>query len=81
MAVALTILVLIALGLAATRYGVLLPQARLMIEARTDGLKIGRFGKLKIDGPGRRHLARPRPSASSPCATRRASGWRRITSI
>jgi len=51
-AVALTILVLIALGLAATRYGVLLPQARLMIEARTDGLKIGRFGKLKIVGLG-----------------------------
>ena len=47
---ALGILVLLALGLAATRYGVLLPQARLMIEARTDGLKIGRFGRLKIEG-------------------------------
>lgn len=32
------------------RYGVLLPQARLMIEARTDGLKIGRFGRLKLEG-------------------------------
>jgi len=33
-----------------TRYGVLIPQARLLIEARTDGLKIGRFGRLKIEG-------------------------------
>jgi translocation and assembly module TamB len=32
------------------RYGVLLPQARLLIEARTDGLKIGRLGRLKIEG-------------------------------
>ncbi len=32
------------------RYGVLLPQARLMLEARTDGLKIGRFGRLKVEG-------------------------------
>ncbi|HEY9219007.1 MAG TPA: translocation/assembly module TamB, partial [Phenylobacterium sp.] len=35
-------------GLLATRYGVLLPQSRLLIEARTDGLKLGRFGRLKI---------------------------------
>lgn len=43
--------VLLVAGLAAlTRYGVLLPQARLLIEARTDGLKIGRFGRLKIYG-------------------------------
>jgi translocation and assembly module TamB len=49
-AVALGILVLIALGVAATRYGVLLPQARLMIEARADGLKVGRLGRLKIEG-------------------------------
>ena len=49
-AVALTVLVLIAIGLAATRFGVLLPQARLMIEARADGLKVGRLGKLKIEG-------------------------------
>jgi len=32
------------------RYGVLLPQTRLLIEARTDGLKLGRFGRLKIEG-------------------------------
>jgi translocation and assembly module TamB len=50
--VALCAVVLIGLlgVLAVTRYGVLLPQARLMIEARTDGLKIGRFGRLKIEG-------------------------------
>lgn len=33
-----------------TRFGVLLPQARLLIEARTDGLKIGRFGQLRVEG-------------------------------
>lgn len=32
------------------RYGVLLPQARLLIEAATDGLKVGRFGRLRIEG-------------------------------
>ncbi|MDB5424933.1 MAG: hypothetical protein JWQ29_2349 [Phenylobacterium sp.] len=48
--VALGVLVLIAAGVVATRYGVLLPQARVMIEARTDGLRIGRLGRLKIEG-------------------------------
>ncbi|CAN7185625.1 translocation/assembly module TamB domain-containing protein [Phenylobacterium sp. LjRoot225] len=44
-------LALIFTGLiAGTRYGVLLPQARLLIEARTDGLKLGRLGRLKIEG-------------------------------
>ncbi|RAK69236.1 translocation/assembly module TamB [Phenylobacterium kunshanense] len=33
-----------------TRYGVLLPQVRLLIEARTDGLKLGRIGRLRIEG-------------------------------
>lgn len=33
-----------------TRYGVLLPQGRLLIEARANGLKLGRFGKLKVEG-------------------------------
>ncbi|HKR87352.1 MAG TPA: translocation/assembly module TamB domain-containing protein [Phenylobacterium sp.] len=32
------------------RFGVLLPQARQFIEARTDGLKLGSFGRLKIEG-------------------------------
>lgn len=36
--------------LLAMRYGVLLPQARLLITAATDGLKIGRFGRLRIEG-------------------------------
>ncbi|WP_293676652.1 translocation/assembly module TamB domain-containing protein [uncultured Phenylobacterium sp.] len=49
-AVAVTILVLLLGVLATTRYGVLIPQVRLMIEARTDGLKIGRLGQLKIEG-------------------------------
>lgn len=49
-AASLCVLVLLAALFAATRYGVLLPQARLLIEARTDGLKIGRFGRLKIEG-------------------------------
>ncbi|MBW8814265.1 MAG: translocation/assembly module TamB domain-containing protein [Caulobacterales bacterium] len=49
-AVAIGVLLLV-LGLVlTTRYGVLLPQVRLLIEARTDGLKIGRFGRLKIEG-------------------------------
>ncbi|MFC3078362.1 translocation/assembly module TamB domain-containing protein [Phenylobacterium terrae] len=42
--------VLIGAALLTTRYGVLLPQTRLLIEARTDGLKLGRFGRLKIYG-------------------------------
>lgn len=42
---------LVLLGLVATtRFGVLTPQARLLIEARTDGLRIGRFGRLKVEG-------------------------------
>jgi translocation and assembly module TamB len=49
-AVSLGVLILLAALFAATRFGVLLPQARLLIEARTDGLKIGRFGRLKIEG-------------------------------
>lgn len=49
-AVALGLLALLLLGVATLRYGVLLPQARILIEARTDGLKIGRFGRLKIEG-------------------------------
>lgn len=34
------------------RYGVLAPQGRLLVEARTNGLKLGRFGRLKIEGLG-----------------------------
>ena len=32
------------------RYGVLLPQARVFIEARTNGLKVGRLGRLQLEG-------------------------------
>ncbi|RAK56323.1 translocation/assembly module TamB [Phenylobacterium soli] len=32
------------------RYGVLLPQARLLIQAATDGLRIGSLGRLKVEG-------------------------------
>ncbi|MDO8323366.1 MAG: translocation/assembly module TamB domain-containing protein [Phenylobacterium sp.] len=33
-----------------TRYGVLLPQGRMLIESRANGLKLGRFGSLRIEG-------------------------------
>ncbi|MFN4177942.1 translocation/assembly module TamB domain-containing protein [Phenylobacterium sp.] len=49
-AVSLVALLILAGLFATTRYGVLTPQARLLIEARTDGLKIGRLGRLKIEG-------------------------------
>jgi translocation and assembly module TamB len=32
------------------RYGVLTPQGRLLIEARASGLKLGRVGRLKVEG-------------------------------
>lgn len=47
---ALALFLLLAGALALTRYGVLIPQVRVMIEARTDGLKLGRLGRLKIEG-------------------------------
>lgn len=49
-AMAVSILVLLLTAMAVTRYGVLIPQVRLLIEARTDGLKLGRLGRLKIEG-------------------------------
>ncbi|MFO1014414.1 MAG: translocation/assembly module TamB domain-containing protein [Caulobacteraceae bacterium] len=45
--IAVAVVALVAGGL---RYGVLLPQARLLIEAQASGLKIGRFGRLGIEG-------------------------------
>ena len=51
--VACAVLALVIGGIALTaRYGVLLPQGRLLIEARASGLKIGRFGRLHIEGLG-----------------------------
>ena len=49
-AVCLGLGLIFAVLVGATRYGVLLPQARLLIEARTDGLKLGSLGRLKIEG-------------------------------
>jgi translocation and assembly module TamB len=43
-------LAVVGLFLAGARFGVLLPQTRLLIEAGADGLKVGRFGRLKIEG-------------------------------
>jgi translocation and assembly module TamB len=47
---AVTVVVTVAAIFAGARYGALLPEARLLIEARTDGLKVGRLGRLKIEG-------------------------------
>jgi translocation and assembly module TamB len=49
-ATALAVLAFILLAIVGARYGVLLPQTRLLIEAAADGLKVGRFGRLKIEG-------------------------------
>ncbi|THD63957.1 MAG: translocation/assembly module TamB [Phenylobacterium sp.] len=49
---ALGVLAVFALTFLGVRYGVLLPQGRLLIEAAADGLKLGRFGRLKVEGLG-----------------------------
>ena len=43
---------IVALAVTTARFGVLTPQGRLLIEATTSGLKLGRFGKLKLEGLG-----------------------------
>ena len=48
--VALAVVLTLAALIAAMRYGVLLPQARLLIQAATNGLEVGRFGRLQIEG-------------------------------
>ncbi|PZQ60981.1 MAG: autotransporter, partial [Phenylobacterium zucineum] len=50
LAILVTIAVTLAAVVAVTRYGVLVPQVRLLIEARTDGLKLGRIGQLRLEG-------------------------------
>lgn len=50
--VCVALFVILAGLLATVRYGVLLPQGRLLIEAQTDGLKLGRYGRLRIEGLG-----------------------------
>lgn len=37
-------------ALATLRYGVLLPPVRAFVEARADGLRVGQFGRLRIEG-------------------------------
>jgi len=49
LAIVLMVLTVAGVGLV-SRYGVLTPQGRLLIEARTSGLKLGRIGRLKIEG-------------------------------
>ena len=50
LAVAAGVLGALVLVLAGARYGVLLPQGRFLIEAAANGLKIGRFGRLNVEG-------------------------------
>ena len=46
------VVIALALILLGARFGVLLPQGRFLVEAAADGLKIGRFGRLKVEGIG-----------------------------
>ncbi len=48
--VALILTFLFGGGVITTRFGVLLPQGRLLIEAGANGLKLGRVGRLRIEG-------------------------------
>ena len=51
--IACAVLAVLLGGLVLTaRYGVLVPEGRLLVEARASGLKVGRFGRLKIEGLG-----------------------------
>ena len=47
---AVAALAVVAAVIVGARFGVLLPQARVFIEARTNGLKVGRMGRLQIEG-------------------------------
>ncbi|MDP3658874.1 translocation/assembly module TamB domain-containing protein [Phenylobacterium sp.] len=49
-AVCAVLFLLIGGAFVAARYGVVSSQGRLLLEARLEGLKIGRFGKLRIEG-------------------------------
>ena len=40
----------VAVAVFGARYGVLTPQARLLIEARSSGIKLGQLGRLKVEG-------------------------------
>ena len=49
-ATALALLAFLLIAIAGVRYGALLPQTRLLIQAAANGLKVGRFGRLRIEG-------------------------------
>ncbi len=48
--VAISLVVLVAVLLGGVRFGAITPQGRAFLEARTSGLKLGRIGRLKIEG-------------------------------
>ncbi|EJL35762.1 hypothetical protein PMI01_01206, partial [Caulobacter sp. AP07] len=48
--VSVSIVVLVAVLLGGVRFGAITPQGRAFLEARTSGLKLGRIGRLKIEG-------------------------------
>jgi translocation and assembly module TamB len=48
--IALVLTFLLGGGVLTTRFGVLLPQGRLLIEASANGLKLGPVGRLRIEG-------------------------------
>ena len=48
--VSVSLVLLVALLLGGVRFGAITPQGRALLEARTSGLKLGRIGRLKIEG-------------------------------
>jgi translocation and assembly module TamB len=48
--VSVSLAVLVAVLLGGVRFGAVTPQGRAFLEARTSGLKLGRIGRLKIEG-------------------------------
>jgi len=50
--ISVTLVLLVAMATSLVRYGAITPQGRMFVEARANGLKIGRMGRLKIEGVG-----------------------------
>ena len=48
--VSVSLVVLVAVLMGGVRFGAITPQGRAFLEARTSGLKLGRIGRLKIEG-------------------------------
>ena len=48
--VSISLVALTAILLGGVRFGAITPQGRAFLEARTSGLKLGRIGRLKIEG-------------------------------